>query len=85
MFGMGTAARGMARILDENGIQIAAFTASDCGETREYFLDRPVLPLDQLEDAKYDRLMVASQYFFEIEKKIRNYDPIHDPIYPLLN
>jgi len=85
VFGMGTAARGLARILDENGIQIEAFTASDVDSTGERFLDTPVLPPDLLDSAKYDRLMVATQYFFEIEEKIRNYDPTRDPIYPLLN
>jgi GT2 family glycosyltransferase len=85
IFGTGTAARGLARIHDENEIQIAAFTASDVDRTGGYFLDRPVLPTDLLESVKYDRLMVASQYFFEIEERIRNYDPIRDPIYPLLN
>jgi GT2 family glycosyltransferase len=85
VFGMGTAARGLAKILDKNGIQIAAFTSSDIKDRGESFLDRPVLPLDLLEDVEYNRLMIASQYFFEIEEKIRNYDPIRDPIYPLLN
>jgi GT2 family glycosyltransferase len=85
VFGTGTAARGLARILDENDIQIECFTASDVRETGPYFLNRPTLPLELLREKKYDRLMVASQYFFEIESKIRDYDPLHEPIYPLLN
>jgi hypothetical protein len=28
--------------------------------------------------------MVASQYYFEIEQQIREYDPLQEPIYPLL-
>jgi GT2 family glycosyltransferase len=85
VFGTGTAARGIARILDENDIQIACFTGSDVRETGQFFLNRPVLPLDLLRERMYDRLMVASQYFFEIESKIRDYDPLHEPVYPLLN
>jgi GT2 family glycosyltransferase len=85
VFGTGTAARGLTRILDENDIQIASFTSSRVEKTDEHFLGRRVLPLDHLREERYDRLMVASQYFFEIEQKIRDFDPIGDPIYPLLN
>jgi GT2 family glycosyltransferase len=85
VFGTGTAARGLARILDGNDIRIECFTASDVQETGQYFLNRPMLPLDLLGEKEFDRLMVASQYFFEIESKIRDYDPLHEPIYPLLN
>lgn len=85
IFGMGTAARGLARILGESDIRIAAFTSSRVEKTGEYFLDRPVLPLELLGRESYNRLMVATQYFFEIEPQIRGYDPLGDPIYPLLN
>ncbi|MBN1569339.1 MAG: glycosyltransferase family 2 protein [Acidobacteria bacterium] len=85
VFGMGTAARGLARILDENDIRIAAFTSSGTRKAGDSFLGRPVIPPEQLEAEKYDRLMVATQYFFEIEPKIRRYDPHQEPIYPLLN
>jgi GT2 family glycosyltransferase len=85
VFGMGTAARGLARILDENDIQVAAFTSSGVKEAGGSFLSRPVVPLYLLGGSQYDRLMVASQYFFEIEPIIRDYDPVRDPIYPLLN
>ena len=84
VFGMGTAARGLARILDRNDIQITCFAASDVLETGQDFLNRPAIPPDLLREEKFDRLMVASQYFFEIESKIRTYDPTREPIYPLL-
>jgi GT2 family glycosyltransferase len=84
VFGMGTAARGLARILDASGIQITAFTSSSVEKTGDFFLDRPILPLDHLSRVRYDRLFVASQYFFEIEPDILNYDPERDPIYPVL-
>jgi GT2 family glycosyltransferase len=82
--GMGSAARGMARILDENGITITAFTSTTTKESGSYFLNRPVVPLDALKRTPCDRLMVASQYFFEMEPLIRDYDPVHDPIYPVI-
>jgi GT2 family glycosyltransferase len=85
VFGMGNAARGLARILDENGIDICAFTASPGRENGQEYLGRPMIPIQQLAEKKYDRLMVASQYFFEVENMIRDYDPLHEPIYPLLN
>lgn len=85
VFGLGTAARGLTRILDENNIEITAFTASGIQEAGKCFLGRPVLPLGLLPGNQYDRLMVASQYFFEIESRIRGYDPLQEPIYPLLN
>jgi GT2 family glycosyltransferase len=85
VFGMGTAARGLARILVGNDIQVAAFTSSAVEKKCEYFLGRPVFPLSRLAGERYDRLMVASQYFFEMEPVLRDYDPVRDPIYPLLN
>jgi GT2 family glycosyltransferase len=85
VFGMSSAARGLARILDQNGIQIVAFTSSDAQTPGTEFLDRPVLPLPFLKSLDYDRLMVASQYFFAVEPMIREYDPLGEPIYPLLD
>jgi GT2 family glycosyltransferase len=84
VFGTGTAAASLAKILDGNDIQIECFTSSGILETGKIFMGRPVVPLDLLAEKKYDRLMVASQYFFEIEPKIRDYDPLHEPIYPLM-
>ena len=83
IFGMGTAARGLSKILSENGIEIAAFTASNLSKPG-IFLDRPSFPLNMLHQTRYHRLMVASQYFFEIEPMAREYDPQHAPIWPLL-
>jgi GT2 family glycosyltransferase len=85
VFGMGTAARGMTKILDKNGIDIVAFTSSDPNPADELFLCRPILPLASLKATAYDRLMVASQYFFAVEPTIREHDPLHEPLYPSLN
>ena len=83
IFGMGAAARGLSKILNENGIEIAAFTASNLSQPG-IFLDRPAFPLTMLHQARYHRLMIASQYFFEIEPMAREYDPQRAPIWPLL-
>jgi GT2 family glycosyltransferase len=85
VFGMGTAACSLAGILSENAIEIVAFTSSDVKSTGETFLDRPVIPLALLSSAHYDRLIIASQYYFAVEPVIRALDPLNEPIYPLLN
>lgn len=84
VFGTGIAARGLAAILDKSGIRITAFTSTMTRTGGELFLDRPVVPLDSLREERYDRLIVASQFFFEVESAIRDYDPLQAPIYPLL-
>jgi GT2 family glycosyltransferase len=84
IFGMGTAARGLSKILDENGIDVAVFTASDICESGE-FLRHPVVPLHRLGQTCFDHLMVASQFFFEVEPQIRNYDPSGELIWPVLS
>jgi GT2 family glycosyltransferase len=84
VFGTGMAARGMTKVLDENGIRIVAFTSSYTTGKGEAFLGRPVIPLAGLREERFDRLIVASQFFFEVEPMIRDFDPMHKPIYPLL-
>jgi GT2 family glycosyltransferase len=84
VFGTGIAARGLAKIFDEAGIGIVAFTSSKASSKGETFLGRPILPLDALRDATYDRLVVATQFFFEVESMLRQYDPLCEPIFPIL-
>ena len=84
VFGMGTAARGLSEILNENGIEIAAFTDSNL-DRQGVFLDRPAVPLNMLDQTRYDRIMIASQYFFEIEDLIRQYSPSVEPLFPVLD
>ena len=83
VFGMGIVARGMSKTLDENGIEIAAFTTSSLYQPA-VFLNRPAVPLALLNQIRYDRIMVASQYFFEIEPTAREHDPQGAPIFPVL-
>jgi GT2 family glycosyltransferase len=85
VFGTGVAARGLTRILEEQSIEIAAFTVSPGRVNGPEFMGRPLISMEQLKKKKYDRLMVASQFFFEVEDLIRDSDPLLEPIYPLLN
>jgi GT2 family glycosyltransferase len=84
VFGMGSAARSMSRILMQNKIEIVAYTASVPPPTGASFLGKPVLPLEEVRREFFDRLMVASQHFFAVEPVIRPYDPQDEPIYPVL-
>ena len=81
VLGMGQAAVGLTRILTENGIETVAFTSSRAPGP-ETFSDRPVVPLESLSEMRFDRLVVASQFFFEFEKSIQQYDPAGAPIFP---
>jgi GT2 family glycosyltransferase len=83
VFGTGMAARMTAALLDGSDIEITAFTTSQNEICNETFLDRPVLPLDSLEKTDYDRLMVASQFFFDLEHRIKKYDPVQEPVFPI--
>ncbi len=85
VFGTGVAARGLAAILAENHVQIVAFTSSRIQSKGESYLGRTVLPLTSLAESKFDRLMVASQFFFQLEPTIRGYDPARNPIFPVLD
>jgi GT2 family glycosyltransferase len=84
VFGMGSAARGMSRILIKNNIEIVAYTASVPPPPGATFLGKPVLPLEEVRRESFDRLMVASQHFFAVEPVIRACDPQGEPIYPVL-
>jgi GT2 family glycosyltransferase len=84
VFGTGMAARGLCRILIDHDIQIAAFTSSQVRNAGEKFLEKPVLPLASLKEKRFDRLIVGSQFFFEVESAIRDSDPCGAPIFPVL-
>ncbi|HYR87050.1 MAG TPA: glycosyltransferase family 2 protein [Terriglobia bacterium] len=81
MLGMGQAAFGLAGILSKNGIETQAFTSCLSGGPDTY-CGRPAVPLESLRDIQFDRLVVASQFFFEFEKSIQRYDPAGAPIFP---
>jgi hypothetical protein len=82
VFGTGVAGRALGRTLQRNGVAVAAFaaTAPDVAE-----LDGcPVVALQNLGGISYDRLIVGTQYFFEVEDQIRPYDPEGNPLFPVL-
>jgi GT2 family glycosyltransferase len=83
VFGTGSAAHGLAAAFKNTGIRISAFTSSMACDEGQVYLDRPVVPLKNLSRERYDRLIVASQFYFEVESAIRNYDPMQMPIYPV--
>ncbi len=83
IFGTGLAARGLAGILLRHGIQVAAFTSTRTQGEGEEYLDRPVLPLASLPNHRFDRLVVGSQFYFEVEPLIREFDPLNDPVFPV--
>ncbi len=84
VFGTGSAARGLSKILSKNKIEIDFYTSSQTQPAGTRFLGKPVLSLDQVHCAPFDRLMVASQSFFEVEASICDLDPKGEPIYPIL-
>ncbi|MBI5816658.1 MAG: glycosyltransferase family 2 protein [Nitrospinae bacterium] len=70
VFGTGQAARGLFAILTENGISVVGFASSTPHDSlTSTFLDRPVYLLDEMEGVEYDRMIIGSQFYFEIESK----------------
>jgi GT2 family glycosyltransferase len=83
VLGMGQAALGLARVLLDSGIEIVAFTSSHLSSA-DHFHGVRALPLESLRQLHFDRLIVASQYFFELEESIKSYDPTESPIFPAI-
>jgi len=83
VLGMGQAALGLARALTDSGIEIVAFTSSQPISV-DRFCGCPALPMESLRRLHFDRLIVASQYFFELEESIKGYDPTESPIFPAI-
>jgi len=81
ILGMGQAASGLAGVLSKNGIEPLAFTSCLSGGPDSY-CGRPAVSLESLRNTRFDRLVVGSQYFFEFEKAIRQFDPAGAPIFP---
>ena len=84
VLGTGQAAWGVTRVLSDNGIRVAAYTSSRTDSCAESFCDRPIVPFESLSEVTFDRLMVASQYFFEFEESVLSYDPTGAPLFPAL-
>lgn len=84
LFGTGQAGIGLFRILEREGIRVIAFTNSHVGQNSNTFCERPMIPLTELGRIQFDRLMVGSQFYFEVESLIKDQDPSGAPIYPVV-
>jgi GT2 family glycosyltransferase len=82
IFGAGRAAAGLFRALIVNGIDVAAFITSNGAQA--VFCERPTVNLEDLRGICFDRLMAGTQFFFEVDEAIAQYDPEGQPIFPAL-
>lgn len=83
--GTGRAAAGLFEALRRGGIDVIAFTSPHETSTGNRMLDRPVVPLQKLGDLAFDRIIVGSQYFFQMEHFLSGYDPQRSAIFPVIS
>jgi GT2 family glycosyltransferase len=83
VFGTGLAAKGLAQILMESGVQIPAFTSTYALDEEASYLGIPVTPLGMLHKISFDRLMLGTQ-FFNVQEQVAQYDPLGSPLFPVL-
>lgn len=69
VYGVGEAARGLRMRLEEGGFEVAGFTSSFEKDWGGRYLGLSILPPTEVSNLRADTVMVASQYYFEIEKK----------------
>jgi GT2 family glycosyltransferase len=81
--GGGSAARALWQVLTDAGIAVEAFTAAR-GDMVE-LCGRRVVSLAALSGLSFDRLIVGSQFYFEMEPQLRAFDPERAPIFPVLS
>jgi GT2 family glycosyltransferase len=79
--GTGEAGRALARVMQDAGIETVAFTDTLTTEVREVE-GRRCVPLGDVAGETFDRLLVGTQFFFEIEHRISAYDPMGAPLFP---
>ena len=84
IFGTGRAAEGLFRVLTDQGISVAAFAWTRTDQAGSYYCALPVVPLDALPRVEFDRLMVGSQYYFQLQPLLSRFDPQGDPLFPVL-
>jgi GT2 family glycosyltransferase len=84
VFGTGVAAEGLFRALEGNDIAVVAFTCSSKHRPGDEFLGRPVLPLDRLGSARYDRVFVGTQYYLEIEEELLKFVSADSIVFPVV-
>ncbi len=81
LFGAGRAAQGLYRTLERSHFDVVACASTEPG-TFPYQV--PVVPPEELGRFDFDRMMVGSQYFFQVEKDIAGFDPTGAPLFPVL-
>jgi GT2 family glycosyltransferase len=84
IFGTGQAAQGLFRILSKNEIDVVAFTSTKVDGNGAQNCASPVVSLEALLQIDFDRLMVGSQYFFQVEPALARFDPQGTPLFPVL-
>ncbi len=84
VFGAGRAAAGLFRVLSTHGFEVPVFTTSRPVAPGFTFCGLPVVPLEELKQFNFDRLMAGTQYFFQVEGDIAPFDPEGQPIFPMI-
>jgi GT2 family glycosyltransferase len=84
IFGSGKAALGLWQTMRSRGIEVVAFTTTRPDECDRSFCGRPVVPLAAVPSLSFDRLMVGSQFYFQVEPTISGFDPTGAPLFPVV-
>jgi GT2 family glycosyltransferase len=86
VFGTGAAAAGLFQSLTQAGVQVVAFSSSaDTKPACQHYFDRPIVVLDDLAHMDFDRIIVGSQYFFQVEELLSRYDPAGGAVFPVIS
>jgi hypothetical protein len=81
VFGAGVAAAGLFEGLQRAGIDTVAF-ATSAPDPRGTLAGRPIVTLDEVPELRFDRILAGSQFFFEVEARLRALDPDGEPLFP---
>jgi O-antigen biosynthesis protein len=84
IFGIGQAARGLFHILSKNGVEVVAFTSTNGSSANPQLADLPVVSLEELRYLEFDRLIVGSQYYFQVQPVLECFDPQGSPLFPVI-
>jgi GT2 family glycosyltransferase len=85
VFGTGLAARGLLDILEANHISVVGCTQSPDRKQEKEWFGRPVFPLNEIDAVSFDRLVVGTQYYFEIEETLHRYVPGWKIMFPVVD
>jgi predicted dinucleotide-binding enzyme len=83
VFGDGAAGQALARVLVGAGFEVLAFAATSPRQDECQGL--PLVALEELSRWRFDRLVVGTQAFFEVEAALASADPRHDPLFPVVD